>query len=93
MLCGDGSPVLPLGGQLFAAADLQTWKEVDWDPNLNMQAGVVFWNARRNRALWLGVEFYSGRDPLGEFFRERLSYWTLGFSLDFESRVQKEIVP
>ncbi len=46
-------------------------------------AGVVFWNERRDRALRLGIEFYSGRDPLGEFFRERLSYWTLGFSRDF----------
>ncbi len=37
----EGSPVLPLGEQLFAAADLQSWEEVDWDPNL-MRPGWCF---------------------------------------------------
>lgn len=79
----EGNPWFPLGGRPFAAADLQTWEESRWDPNLNLQFGVVFWNEPRSRSLRLSFDVYRGRDPLGEFLRERLRYLTLGFSFDF----------
>lgn len=79
----EGNPWFPLGGRPYAAVDLQTWEESNWDPNLNLQFGVVYWNQLRSRSLRLSFDLYRGRDPLGEFFRERLKYLTLGFSFDF----------
>jgi Protein of unknown function (DUF1207) len=79
----EGKPWFPLGGRPYAAADLQTWEESNWDPNLNLQFGVVFWNQLRSRSLRLSFDLYRGRDPLGEFLPERLRYLALGFSLDY----------
>ena len=79
----EGSAWFPLGGRPFAAVDLQTWEESKWDPNVNLQFGVLFWNERQSRSLRFSLDLYRGRDPLGEFLRERLRYLALGFSFDF----------
>jgi hypothetical protein len=79
----EGSAWFPLGGRPFAAVDLQTWEESKWDPNVNLQFGVLFWNERQSRSLRFSLDLYRGRDPLGEFLRDKLRYLALGFSLDF----------
>lgn len=79
----EGSPLIAFGGRPFAALDFQTWEESKWDPNINLELGVVYWNQIRSRSFRLSLDLYRGRDPLGEFLRESLRYLSLGFSLDF----------
>lgn len=68
-----------LGGW-YAAVDATTWEERDWAVDLSAQLGVFYpAGDRRWRA---GIGFHHGRVPLGEFFQDTETWWSLGFDLD-----------
>lgn len=79
----EGGPRLPLGARWYAAGDLQTYQEVGWNPDWTIQAGVVKWSERRTRSFRLAATYHLGHDPLGEFFRDRLNYGSMGVAFDF----------
>ncbi len=79
----EGGPRLPLGARWYAAGDLQTYQEVGWNPDWTIQAGVVKWSERRTRSFRLAATYHIGHDPLGEFFRDRLNYGSMGLAFDF----------
>ena len=66
----------------FAALDVSTYQENDWDDNLTVQVGIVRPGAGRGGAWRLGVEYYDGRSALGEFFLEEEQHLAVGLWLD-----------
>lgn len=78
----EGGPRLPLGARGFAAADLQSRQKAGWNVSWTIEAGVVKWNEPRTRSVRLFVAYHYGHDPLGEFFRERLNYGSIGLAFD-----------
>ncbi len=79
----EGGPRLPLGARWYAAGDLQTYQEVGWNTDWTIQTGVVTWSERRARSARLFADYHVGHDPLGEFFRDRLNYGSMGVAFDF----------
>jgi Protein of unknown function (DUF1207) len=56
----------------YAAADLSSYEENDWQRNLTVQLGL---SAVRGEHTWrFGIEYYHGRSVLGEFFQDREQY-------------------
>ncbi len=64
----------------YGAADLSAMEERDWELDLAVQTGFV---ARSGGRTWrFGVQWYSGRPPIGEFFPYTERYIGLGVWLD-----------
>ncbi len=64
----------------FAALDVSAFEEDDGEENLTVQLGVV---RHGEGGSWrLGVEYYDGRSPIGEFFQERERHLAWGAWLD-----------
>ena len=64
----------------YAALDLSAFEERRWQIDSSLQAGfVVYAGERRWR---LGIEYYDGRAPLGEFFQDDQRYIGIGLWLD-----------
>lgn len=66
----------------YAAADVNLWEERDWRPSVAVEAGFLVPSGDRR---WrLGVAWYDGQIPLGEFFQVEESYVLAGAWLDLE---------
>ncbi len=64
----------------YAAVDVQAWEERDWNADVAVQGGLAF---RADGRRWrLGLEYYDGRVPLGEFYAEDLRHLSLGIHVD-----------
>jgi hypothetical protein len=64
----------------YAAADASVMQERDGQIDLSLEAGLIFASGVRR---WrLGVQYYDGRVPLGEFFQDDEKYLALGLWLD-----------
>ena len=61
----------------YAAADLSAMQERDWKIDVGLQTGYRI--DTRGKTWRFGVDWYSGRPPIGEFFQYTESY--LGFGL------------
>ncbi|MHC4607519.1 MAG: DUF1207 domain-containing protein [Planctomycetota bacterium] len=75
-----------LGGDLpevFAAANVSSFEESDWDVNVNLQAGVWFRPGSLSAGFRFGIEYYRGHSVLTQFFLDREQYWSIGFWLHF----------
>jgi opacity protein-like surface antigen len=71
-----------LGGTFawYAAVDFSATQERDWRLDTAVQAGVA---SKGPGGTWrLGVEYYDGRVPLGEFFQDTEARFTLGIWVD-----------
>lgn len=71
-------------GQPFAALNLGFDGVVNFDPDLTLQAGWM-WRLedRRLSQVRLYAEFYTGRSPYGQLFRDRETFSAVGVSLDY----------
>ncbi len=64
----------------YGALDLSGMEERNWRLDTALQAGLV---ARKGERTWrIGIEWYHGRPPIGEFFQYTESYISLGIWLD-----------
>lgn len=64
----------------YAALDAQSFEERDWRIDVAVQTGFVLRSSGRP---WrLGVEWYRGRPPVGEFFQFTERYISLGVWID-----------
>jgi hypothetical protein len=65
----------------YAAADFQFWQERDFRLDLTAEAGFLAYSGTRR---WrVGARYSNGRVPLGEFFQDTESWFTLGLWVDF----------
>ncbi len=64
----------------YGALDLSSMEERNWRLDTALQAGFV---ARKDERTWrIGIEWYHGRPPVGEFFQYTESSISLGIWLD-----------
>ena len=70
------SPPAPPRGGPFAAFDMDLRAEQDFFRNITFQTGWQ-WKTNENRrsSARIGVEYYDGRSPYGQFYLERESSW------------------
>lgn len=67
---------LPAATGWYVALDLSAWEERDWTLDTGAQIGLV---TRPHGRTWrLGIQYWDGRVPLGEFFLETEAYLALG---------------
>ncbi len=66
----------------YAAVDAQTHQENDWENSLAVAAGLRWPLRHPGQALRIGLEYYRGRSPLGEFFQAQENQLGLGCWLD-----------
>jgi hypothetical protein len=70
-------------GQPYAAFDMELREEQDFHPNLSTQLG---WQWRGNGnipSFRMAVEYYDGKSPYGQFFRDREEWVGFGVFIDY----------
>jgi len=72
------------GGRMgyYAAADIGSFQEADWDPEITVQTGLMVPVARISRSFRMGLEYRDGRSLIGEFSRHEETYWAWGIWID-----------
>lgn len=61
----------------FLSLDIGAFEEDDWEPNFNLQTGVV--RRPANGSVWrFGLEYYDGRSTIGELFQAEERHVALG---------------
>lgn len=71
-------------GQWMTGLDVKSWEENDWSMDISLLAGIEFGMARPgNRRVRVMAEGYKGHAPHGQFYKDRISYYGLGFYLGF----------
>jgi hypothetical protein len=68
---------------VYLAANATAWKETDWTPQLNLQAGVWLRSMSTPRGLRFGAEYFRGQSAQTQFFRTRDHYVSVGFWIHF----------
>ena len=66
----------------YAALDITSYEESDWQADVTIQAGLVIPVWKLSRTYRFGLEYYNGRSLIGEFFLFDESYFSLGFWMD-----------
>jgi len=66
----------------FAALDVSSYEEDDWEENWTVQLGLVHHRAGRGVPWRFGVEYYDGRSVIGEFFQEHERHFAWGVWFD-----------
>ena len=71
-------------GQPYAAIDLELYGDEDYTPDLTIQVGWQWIEPGvRLTSLRLGLEYYNGRSPYGQFFFVHEQWFGVGLFLDF----------
>lgn len=74
-------PELGAGFQLYGATDVEMTDAEDWDPRINLHAGVRI-STFEDRWMRLAAELLTGPSPQGQFLGERATFVTLGLYFD-----------
>jgi hypothetical protein len=65
-------------------ADMKSLEEHDWDIDTSIKAGFEFgYPNPGQRRMRIMAEWYSGYDPYGQFYNNKVEYYGLGVSLGF----------
>jgi hypothetical protein len=79
-----GSNPLVWNGRPIAGVDMKSTEENDWSVDTSIKAGLEFGHPNPGqRRLRLMAEWYSGYDPHGQFYNNKVDYIGLGVSLGF----------
>ena len=79
-----GSKPLLWNGRPIAGVDMKCLEEHDWAVDTSIKAGLEFGHPNPGqRRLRLMAEWYSGYDPHGQFYKNKVEYVGLGISLGF----------
>ncbi len=66
----------------YAALNVTSYEENDWDANFSIQAGLLAPARELDRSFRLGVAYYHGRSLIGEFSQFDEEYISVGFWID-----------
>ena len=67
----------------IAAADLQHREENAWSLDLSLRAGIQLDGVLASRNLQILLEYFKGRSPNGQFYKEKIEYIGLGAHFHF----------
>jgi hypothetical protein len=67
----------------FMALDAKSYEENDWNVSTALQVGIAIPQSHLDRTHRVGLEFYYGRSPMGEFFQSIESHIAFGWWLEF----------
>jgi Protein of unknown function (DUF1207) len=67
----------------IAAADLQHREENTWSLDLSLRAGLQLDGVLASRNLQILLEYFKGRSPNGQFYKEKIEYLGLGAHFHF----------
>lgn len=71
-------------GRFVAGVDMKRLEAHDWETDTSIKTGLEFGYPRPGqRRLRLMLEWYQGRDPHGQFYRNRVEYGGVGIALGF----------
>jgi hypothetical protein len=76
-------PARDAGWRPIAAVDLQHREENAWSLDFSARAGVQLDGVLATRNLQLLVEYFRGRSPNGQFYRDKIEYIGLGAHFHF----------
>ncbi len=80
----DTKPASKPTVRLFASILCHAWEETDWNPDINVKAGI---NIRspftEKRAIQIFGEYYHGNLPFGQFYKLRAEYYGAGINISF----------
>ena len=66
-----------------AAADFQHREENDWSMDFSLRAGIQLDGVLASRNLQILIEYFKGRSPNGQFYKEKIEYIGLGAHFHF----------
>jgi hypothetical protein len=67
----------------IAAADLQHREQNDWSLDLSVRAGIQLDGVLASRNLQILLEYFKGRSPNGQFYKDKIEYLGLGVHFHF----------
>jgi hypothetical protein len=68
--------------RVFAGVLYHAWEETDWNPDVNVKAGINIRTAEK-RALQIFCEYHHGNLPFGQFYRLRAEYYGAGINVSY----------
>lgn len=79
-----GSPILAETLRPVAALDLQATQEADWRIDTSVRVGVMLESPRdRDYRVMLSLEYFRGRNPNGQFYRDAVDFYGVGVHVYF----------
>jgi hypothetical protein len=76
-------PARPARWRPIAAADFQNREENAWSLDLSLRAGIQLDSVLASRNLQILLEYFKGRSPNGQFYKEKIEYLGLGVHFHF----------
>ena len=76
-------PARDKGWRPIAGVDLQHREQNDWSVDFSARAGVQLDGVLATRKMQLLIEYFNGRSPNGQFYREKIEYIGLGTHFHF----------
>lgn len=67
----------------IAAVDLQQREENDWSLDASVRAGIQIDGVLASRNMQILLEYFRGRSPNGQFYRNRIEYFGVGAHFHF----------
>jgi hypothetical protein len=65
------------------AADVQHREENDWSADLSLRGGIQIDGVLASRNLQILLEYFRGRSPNGQFYKDKIEYFGLGVHFHF----------
>jgi Protein of unknown function (DUF1207) len=71
------------GWRPIAAVDVQNREENDWSSDVSARAGVEIDGVLASRKMQILLEYFLGRSPNGQFFKQKIEYFGVGAHFHF----------
>jgi len=71
------------GWRPIAAVDVQHREENDWSSDFSARAGIEIDGVLASRKMQLLFEYFLGRSPNGQFFKQKIEYFGVGMHFHF----------
>ena len=76
-------PKRDAGWRPVAAADLQNHQENNWSLDASVRAGIQIDGLLLTRNLQILLEYFNGRSPNGQFYKNKIEYFGIGTHFHF----------